>query len=88
MKRDETPASTTHVPSSNSPTSSVLLSLADTTWRMFIPTIGLLLLGRYFDNRFDTKPWLMFLGIIIGSALAWILVRKQLRDIAQEDKQR
>lgn len=56
----------------------LLLDMADTTWRMFIPTIGLLMLGRHFDVRFATKPWLMLLGAAIGGAIAWLLVKQQL----------
>ncbi len=88
MKRVETPASVIEVPRSANATSAVLISLADTTWRMFVPTIGLLLIGRYADSQFDTKPFGMIIGIVVGAVFAWLLVRKQLHELAEEDKRR
>lgn len=56
----------------------LLLDMADTTWRMFIPTIGLLLVGRRLDVRYGTKPWLMLAGVLIGGLIAAWLVKRQL----------
>ena len=53
--------------------------MADTTWRLFIPTIGLLLVGRHFDVRFDTKPWLMLAGVVVGAVIAMLLIQNQLK---------
>lgn len=58
--------------------SSIILDMADTTWRMFVPTVGLLLVGRVVDKHFGTKPWYMIAGITLGSILAAVLVRRQL----------
>jgi hypothetical protein len=58
---------------------SILLDMADTTWRLFIPTIGLLLVGRHFDVRFDTKPWLMLAGVAVGAVIAMFLIKNQLK---------
>lgn len=56
----------------------VLLStIGDTTWRMFVPSVGLTLLGVWADGEFGTKPWLMVLGIILGFFGAFLLVKKQ-----------
>lgn len=57
----------------------LLATAADTTWRMFVPAVGFTLLGAWADRHFDTKPWLMVLGIVVGVAGAIMLVRKQLR---------
>lgn len=57
----------------------VLLDMADTTWRMFVPTIGLLLVGRHFDVQYGTKPWLMLAGAVLGSLVAAMLIRNQLK---------
>ncbi len=59
----------------------LLGTIGDTTWRMFIPTIGLTLAGVYGDNSLSTKPWLTVLGIITGTGLAALLVRNQLRNV-------
>lgn len=56
----------------------ILATIGDTTWRMFVPTIGFTLLGVWLDGSFDTKPWLMFGGIIIGFLGAFLLVKKQI----------
>lgn len=53
-------------------------TMADTSWRMFIPIIGLALLGVWADNSWHTKPWMTVVGIIIGVVLAGLLVKKQL----------
>lgn len=53
--------------------------MADTTWRMFIPIVGLLLVGRDVDTRLGTKPLLMLVGAAIGALIAGALIRKQLK---------
>ena len=65
-------------PTGKSPAIVLSLSIADTTWRMFVPTIGCLLLGRLADNSWNTKPFGMMIGIIVGVALAGYLIKKQL----------
>ena len=59
----------------------LIMSMADTTWRMFVPSIGMTLLGVWLDTVFTTKPWLMIIGIIVGFAFAILLVRKQMDTI-------
>lgn len=61
-----------------SPTTVLVTSIADTTWRMFVPTIGMLLLGRMIDSSYQTKPWGMVVGVVIGSLVAGLLIKKQL----------
>ena len=56
----------------------ILATIGDTTWRMFVPTIGLLLVGRHYDLRFGTKPWLMLVGVAVGALLAALLIRRQM----------
>lgn len=59
----------------------LLGDIADTTWRMFVPTIGMTLLGSYLDTQWRTKPVMLAIGIVSGAALAIILVRRQLKRI-------
>ncbi len=61
----------------------MLGTIADTTWRMFIPTIGLTFLGWLGDKQWGTKPWLFALGIIIGASISAVLVRRQLTNTKQ-----
>jgi hypothetical protein len=56
----------------------LITSMADTTWRMFVPTIGLLLVGNALDEHFRTKPWLLLVGAGLGACIAALLVKQQL----------
>lgn len=55
----------------------LLGTIGDTTWRMFVPSVGLTLLGVWADSQFGTKPWLMALGVVFGFLGAFLLVKKQ-----------
>jgi divalent metal cation (Fe/Co/Zn/Cd) transporter len=59
----------------------LLLTMADTTWRVFIPAVGFTILGLAIDKLLATKPWLMILGIVLGAALAIWLVRLQMKKV-------
>ncbi|OYW85593.1 hypothetical protein B7Z17_02035 [Candidatus Saccharibacteria bacterium 32-49-10] len=61
------------------------LTFLDTTWRLFIPSVGLTVLGLLLDREFGTKPWLMVAGIIVGSAVAVYLVRSQLKKVTKDN---
>lgn len=56
----------------------LIASMADTTWRMFVPTIGLLLIGNALDEHWHTKPWLLLAGAVAGGIIAAYLVKLQL----------
>ena len=63
-------------------TARVLLgTIGDTTWRMFVPSVGFTLLGVWADLQLDTKPWLMVVGIVVGCTGAALLVKKQISGI-------
>lgn len=62
----------------------LLLTIADTTWRLFIPMIGFTIGGLVIDKQLGTKPWLMILGILLGTALAIWLVGAQLKKVKQQ----
>lgn len=63
-------------PTGKSPVLLLLGATADATWRMFIPTIGLLLLGVWLDSTFTTLPWLTFIGLGLGIVISALLIRK------------
>lgn len=46
-----------------------------------MPTIGLTVLGLLADKRLHTTPWLMIIGIVLGSLIAGVLVRRQLKEV-------
>lgn len=64
----------------------ILQTIGDTTWRMFIPSVGFTLLGVWLDKTFSTKPWLMVGGIIIGALGATLLVREQIKRLKRGTK--
>ena len=57
----------------------LLGTAGDTTWRMFIPIIGLTLAGVWVDRTFGTKPIMTIIGIIVGILIATYLVRLQFK---------
>ena len=63
------------------PVGIILATIGDTTWRMFVPSVGFTLLGVWLDGQFDTKPWLMVSGIFIGVLGSFLLVKKQISGI-------
>ena len=66
------------VPPDRSTVILLLSTMADTTWRMFVPIIGLTVGGLLLDKQFHTTPWIMIVGIIVGVVLAALLVRRQM----------
>jgi len=60
----------------------LLADAADITWRMFFPTIGATLLGIWLDKQWQTTPWVMIVMIVIGAAIAVLLVRRQIKRIS------
>lgn len=60
-------------------TKHLIAAMADTTWRMFVPTIGGILLGLSFDQRHGTAPIGVLIGLVIGGVVAGLLIREQLR---------
>jgi hypothetical protein len=73
-------------PPETSPVVLLLGTIGDTTWRMFVPTIGLTILGLLADKQFHTTPWIMVVGIVLGALLAGILVRRQIKEVRKYDK--
>jgi len=59
----------------------VLLAIADTTWRMFVPSIGCTFLGIWCDNKWGTSPWMLFAGVILGFFIAGLAVRQQYKKL-------
>jgi F0F1-type ATP synthase assembly protein I len=62
-------------------TTTLLLTMADTTWRVFVPTILFVGLGIWADLQAGTKPWLTFLGLAIGLIVASFLIRAQIKKV-------
>lgn len=57
----------------------MILTMADTTWRMFVPILGLLVAGIFGDKALGSFPWLTLVGFIAGVAISALLIRRQLK---------
>ena len=60
-------------------------TMIGTMWRMFLPTIGLTLLGLWLDNVSGTKMRWLLAGIISGVIISVILVALQIAKIKQQE---
>jgi positive regulator of sigma E activity len=74
----------TNVPPSSSTVILLLLTMADTTWRLFIPSVGLTLLGLMLDKQLHTTPWWMIVGIVAGVTIAVLLLRAQMKKVKKQ----
>ncbi|MDO4781333.1 MAG: hypothetical protein Q4A34_03035 [Candidatus Saccharibacteria bacterium] len=52
--------------------------IGDTTWRMFVPAIGMTLVGVWLDGVYHTAPIALCFGIAIGFTIAGLLVKMQI----------
>jgi len=59
----------------------MLATIGDTTWRLFVPSVGLTIAGLLLDKQFHSSPWLLIAGVVIGALLAVWLVRMQLKKV-------
>lgn len=66
---------------SEKPTKSMAVLLfataADTTWRMFVPTLGGALLGLWIDSSMKTEPLFAVGGLALGTVITAFLVKQQ-----------
>lgn len=85
MKRDAQPASTSDVPQADNAALAILVSLADTTWRVALPTVVLSGAGIALDKRFDTMPLLTLIGLVLGLGAAAKLVWDQLQKVTKTE---
>ena len=60
-------------------------AMIGTMWRMFLPTIGLTLLGLWLDNVSGMKMRWLLAGIISGAIISVILVALQIAKIKQQE---
>ncbi|MCB9819711.1 hypothetical protein H6796_00165 [Candidatus Nomurabacteria bacterium] len=56
----------------------LLGDIASTTWRMFVPTVGMMWIGFLADKSQGTWPWMFVVGIVVGSIVAGLLIKQQL----------
>ena len=56
-------------------------TIADTTWRLFVPTLGGVVFGLWLDNTYGYKPLATIIGVICGTILSLYLVYRQLQGV-------
>lgn len=81
MSVSRQPQKTTPQPTETSAVVLLLGTIVDTTWRMFVPTIGALLIGAWVDSIAGTQPWYMLVGFIFGSLLSTALITRQFKQV-------
>jgi len=72
------PSSESKVPSANAALF-VFATIADTTWRVFVPVLLGLVLGIWFDKSYDTVPFATITGTIFGLLISSGLVYRQIK---------
>lgn len=79
----------TDIPANDTGDSGAMMILArtmiGTMWRMFLPTIGLTLLGLWLDNVSGMKMRWLLAGIISGAIISVILVALQIAKIKHQE---
>ena len=60
-------------------------TMIGTMWRMFLPTIGLTLLGLWLDNVGGMKMRWLLAGIVSGAIISVVLVALQIAKIKQQE---
>ena len=79
----------TDIPANDTGDSGAMMILArtmiGTMWRVFLPTIGLTLLGLWLDNVSGMKMRWLLAGIISGAIISVILVALQIAKIKQQE---
>ena len=79
----------TDISANNTGDSGAMMILArtmiGTMWRMFLPTIGLTLLGLWLDNVSGVRMRWLLAGVISGAIISVILVALQIAKIKQQE---
>jgi hypothetical protein len=68
-------------PKSVSDNVSLLQTMADTSWRMLIPSAVFVAGGLYGDLHWGTKPWLTLFSVFLGLAVSVILIKNQISKV-------
>ncbi len=49
-----------------------------------IPVVVFVLVGRWLDGRWGTKPWMTILAFILAALVSGIMVWRRTKDVAKE----
>lgn len=59
----------------------LLVTAADTTWRMFVPTLGGTVFGLWLDGQLNSEPWFSISGLALGTLLTALLIHQQYKKV-------
>ena len=62
-------------------TVALLMSFADTTWRMFVPSVLFIGGGIYGDLHWGTEPWLTLASVALGLIVSTRLIKDQIKKL-------
>ncbi len=74
---------TTETPQAENQVLIVFGDIIETTWRIFLPLVGMAVCGIYADMSFNTIPWYTLSSMAVGGVIAALLVRQQLKGISK-----
>jgi len=64
----------------------IWIALADTTWRVAVPTVLLSACGIVADKKLDTMPLWTLIGLVLGLIAAGALVWSQLQKVTKAEE--
>lgn len=50
-----------------------------------VPLVGLALVGRFLDKKFESSPWFLLIGILISILISSYLIYKKTVDILDKE---
>jgi len=59
----------------------LFVTALDTTWRLFVPTLGGVFAGIGIDNWLKTEPFATIILLILGIILSIVFVTRQLTNV-------
>lgn len=59
----------------------LITTIADTTWRVFVPTVGGILIGVWLNQVFNVGLAWSIILFVIGSLISVVLVKMQLKRV-------
>jgi hypothetical protein len=78
---EDTPTGSPKPPEPGSTVILLLATIGDTTWRMFVPTLGGTGLGLWADSQWHTQPWLSITGLGVGIVITVFLMIDQFKKV-------
>ena len=88
MKRDDTAASDSRGSGTERTSAGrmIWMALADTTWRVAVPTVLLSAIGIIVDKKLATMPLWTLIGLVLGLIAAGALVWSQLKKVNKAEE--